>query len=110
MEMLNIPSDRGIRMVQPELIIRVEAISNYSKIFFINSRPLTVAKVLQWFEDRLQGGMFARVHRSHLVNTNFVKEINGHNQCGLLLTNGEHIVMSRRKKVALRHPCGMANG
>jgi len=102
MNFIQIPFDRGIRMVQAEEIIRVEGCSNYSKIFFASGRPMTVAKVLHWFEDHLPVQMFARVHRSHLVNKIFVYEINGCNYSNLLLTNGESIPISRRKKILLK--------
>lgn len=101
MNLVNIPFDRGIRLVQAEQIIRIEGQSNYSKIHFATGQPMTVAKVLHWFEDHLPPQMFARVHRSHLVNKLFVQEINGLNYNNLLLTNGESIAMSRRKKVLL---------
>jgi two-component system, LytTR family, response regulator len=102
MNFIKIPFDRGIRMVQAEEIIRVEGLSNYSKIFFATGKQMTVAKVLHWFEDHLPVQMFARVHRSHLVNKIFVHEINGSNYSNLLLTNGENIPISRRKKILLK--------
>jgi len=57
-----------------------------------------VAKVLQWFQVHLPGEMFSRVHRSHLVNNIFIDQINGTRQNIILLSNGDHIAMSRRKK------------
>lgn len=81
-----------------EQIIRVEALSNYSRIHFADGNKLVVAKVLQWFQDFLPAEMFIRVHRSHLVNKQFVKAINGRKIKTILLNNGENVVVSRRKK------------
>ena len=97
MKLLRIPNSRGVLFVPPAQIIRIEGMSNYSKIFFTNDRPMVVAKVLCWFQQTLPQQMFARVHRSHLVNRLFVKETDGSNI--ILLTNGEKIAMSRRKKM-----------
>jgi len=97
MQLIAIPYDRGIRLVRVEQIVRVEGQSNYSKIHFASGDPMTVAKVLHWFEMHLPMELFARVHRSHLVNKMFVQEINGLNYSNLLLTNGESIAISRRK-------------
>ncbi len=102
MNFIKIPFDRGIYMVQAEEIIRVEGLSNYSKIFFSAGKPVIVAKVLHWFEDRLPVQMFARVHRSHLVNKIFMHEINGTHFSNLLLKNGDNIPISRRKKLLLK--------
>ncbi|MEO6254280.1 MAG: LytTR family DNA-binding domain-containing protein [Ferruginibacter sp.] len=99
MNLLRIPYDRGVLLVPPEQIIRIESMSNYSKIYFTGYRPMVVAKVLCWFEERLPQQMFARVHRSHLVNRLFVKETDENNI--ILLSNGEKIAMSRRKKIIL---------
>ncbi len=100
MNTLTIPAHRGKRLVEIKNIIRVEGCSNYSKIFFATGHPITVAKVLHWFEDQLPPQMFARVHRSHLVNKIFMHEINvAEPAATLLLTNGESIAMSRRKRL-----------
>ena len=101
MDLIPIPYDRGIRLVPAGNIVRVEGLSNYSKIYFSSGHPMTVAKVLHWFEDKLPAELFARVHRSHLVNKMFVQEINGSNYRNLLLTNGENIAIGRRKKIML---------
>ena len=101
MNLIHIPYVGGIRFAQPENIIRIEASSNYSKIYFSNAKPMTVAKVLHWFEDHLPQQMFARVHRSHLVNKMFMLQVNGAKNKMLLLNNGESIAVSRRKSGVL---------
>ena len=101
MNLFNIPYVGGIRFVQPENIIRIEASSNYSKVYFSNAKPMMVAKVLHWFEDQLPQQMFARVHRSHLVNKMFMCQVNGAKNKMLLLNNGESIAVSRRKSGVL---------
>jgi len=79
-------------------IIRVEAHSNYSRIYFADGSTLVLAKVLQWFEDFLPDEMFIRVHRSHLINKQFVTAIKGRKIKTILLNNGENVVVSRRRK------------
>jgi two-component system, LytTR family, response regulator len=100
MENFSIPHEQGVCIVLTTDIIRVQGHSNYSKIHFRKGNPLLVAKVLQWFETRLPEAMFARVHRSHLVNRNYVTSIVGKHTA--ILNNGEAICMSRRKKKQLQ--------
>ena len=81
-------------------IIRIEAVSNYSRIYLSNGNTIVVAKVLHLLQDLLPETMFVRVHRSHLVNKQFVenvKEKNGSRT--LLFFNGETIPISRRNKL-----------
>ncbi|MCX6318721.1 MAG: LytTR family DNA-binding domain-containing protein [Bacteroidetes bacterium] len=99
--LIRIPNNRGVFITAADQIVRIEALSNYSKIYFISRPPLTVAKVLQWFEPMLPPGMFSRVHRSHLVNKLFIQQIIVARQNTLMLSNGEKIQMSRRKKALL---------
>ncbi|MEI2737766.1 MAG: LytTR family DNA-binding domain-containing protein [Chitinophagaceae bacterium] len=95
-----IPTNKGVKEVMTDNIIRVEANSNYSKIYFNNAYPLTVAKVLQWFEDKLPDNSFCRIHRGHIVNRRFIESLSDDNK--LLLANGEQLQVSKRKKKAFR--------
>jgi DNA-binding LytR/AlgR family response regulator len=101
MNLFNIPGTKKSMAVPAEEIIRVEAVSNYSRIYFSNGKNIIVAKVLHWFEGELPMNMFTRVHRSHLVNNLYVQGINGTHAKSLLLYNGESITISRRKSVLM---------
>jgi two-component system, LytTR family, response regulator len=101
MSTIQIPHCHGIRIAQPEEIIRVEASSNYCKIYFSSGGPMLVAKVLLWFEKKLPEQMFTRIHRRHLVNNTFIAQVNMAKQSTILLSNGEMIKMSRRKRALL---------
>ena len=96
MKQLFIPTNRGIKVVMAKNIIRIEANSNYCRIYFDNEHPLTVAKVLHWFEVKLSGESFYRIHHKHIVNSLFISEISINSK--LILINGEQLQISRRKK------------
>lgn len=100
MKQVYIPTNKGIKVVMTENIIRVEANSNYCKVYFDNAYPLTVAKVLQWFEDKLPEDFFCRIHRTHLVNRIFITAVSGDYK--LTLLNGEQLQVSKRKKNVFR--------
>jgi two-component system LytT family response regulator len=85
-----------MKVVMTENIIRIEASSNYCRVYFDNEYPLTVAKLLHWFEDHLPEEFFYRIHRTHIVNRKFVTEIS--TSSILRLINGEQLQVSRRKK------------
>ena len=98
MKQLIIPTNKGAKVVLISNIIRVEASSCYSKIYFNNERPLLVAKVLRWFEDHLPHEVFCRIHRTHLVNRMYVTSVLDRSSVALI--SGEIIQISRRKKRA----------
>jgi two-component system, LytTR family, response regulator len=93
-----VPTDRGMQVIDVHSIIRVQSLSNYSKLFFQNGRTLVVAKVLRWFEERLLTYHFLRIHRAHLVNSDRMKAFKNANTIEIELMNGERLIVARRKK------------
>ena len=96
MQLFLIPTNKGLKSVRADNIIRIQAISNYCKIYFDNEYPLTVAKLLLWFVGKLPEDIFCRIHRGQIVNRNFISSIS----CNKILTlvNGEQLQISKRKK------------
>ncbi len=104
--MLKLPTCKGLEFIDTSTIVRVEAMSNYSKLFFNNGKTLVVAKVLHWFEESLSAILFIRTHRTHLINKNFIRQYINADGGKLVLCNGECIDVSKRKKNnLLRHLC-----
>lgn len=86
----------GVFFFEPADIIRLEGESNYTRFFFTSHKPILVSRTLKEYEDILVDYDFIRAHKSHLVNKRFVKSLDKE---GLLwLTDGSHIIVSRRKK------------
>jgi len=83
------------------IIDRIEASSNYSKIYFNNGRLLVVARILSAFQKELEGRGFVRVHDRHLVNikriASFEAEASGRRFAALLC--GTRIPVSQRKSI-----------
>ena len=103
-----LPTCTGIELITISNIIRIEAISNYSKLFFANacaatggSKTLVVAKVLKWFDELLTEKGFIRIHRSHLVNLSCISCYNNNNRHKIILQNQEQIDISRRKRSSI---------
>ena len=65
---ITIATAEGLYFFKPEEIIRLEASSNYTNIFFTNKKKLLTAKVLKEFAALLEPMGFVRTHRTHLVN------------------------------------------
>ncbi len=86
----------GKYYVDTNNIIRCEASSNYTKLFFTNQQPLLIAKTLSACATAISDNNFVRIHQSHLVNRNFIAHIarNGN----VVLKDGTVCNISRRKK------------
>src|SRR5689334_18975206 len=92
-----IPYAKGLAVVDINSIVRIEAVSNYSRIFLADGRQFLVSKVLKQMESMLSGKGFARVHRSHLINAAYIQAYN-FRRLRVRLRNNEEIVISRRKR------------
>lgn len=96
-----LPTCDGISIIDTSMIIRVQSISNYSKLFFSNGKILVVAKVLGWFEEKLPEQLFIRVHRSHIVSLNYVQAYCNSGGTRIILRDNTAINISRRKRPAV---------
>lgn len=65
---ITIATTEGKYFFSPEEIVRLEASSNYTNIYFSNKKKMVTAKVLKEFVHLLEPLGFVRTHRTHLVN------------------------------------------
>ncbi len=86
----------GATSYLPQDIIRLQASSNYTHIFFTNKKKILVPKVLKEFELILEPYGFLRTHRAHLVNQAFIQTINSKGQ--IVMADQSKALLSRRKK------------
>lgn len=93
---LALSTTEGVFFFDPKEIIRLEGESNYTRFYFTNRKPLLISHTLKDYEDILAEHGFIRPHKSHLINKSFVKQLD--REGFLLLTDGSHINVSRRKK------------
>jgi two-component system LytT family response regulator len=94
---LSLPNSQGYTLVDIKNIIHVEADSNYSIFHLANDEKVTVSKVLKEYEELLPEQQFVRIHKSSIVNLNYVKEYNSKNGLEVILNNGKKIAVSRRR-------------
>ena len=95
---IGLPTNDRIEFIEVKSIIRCQGESNYTHIYFENKKPLLVAKTLIEFEELLKEYHFIRVHKTHLVNLNHVKTYLRNDGGQLILSNGDRVQISRRRK------------
>ncbi len=98
LERIVLHSADAVTFVKPSEIIRCESLDNYTKFFLTSRESILISKNIKHYETLLSGFGFYRVHRSHLVNTAFVKEFHKRDGGYIILKNGKDLPLSRRKR------------
>jgi two-component system LytT family response regulator len=93
-----IATEIGFEFVKFNSIIYLEAQSNYTKINLSNGNSIIASKTLKSFEELLPEELFFRVHKTYLVNLNFITRFTKINEFLVELSTGEKIPVSIRKK------------
>jgi len=79
-------------------ILYCESDSNYCKVKCIDGKEIHLAKTLKFIEELINNSIFFRIHKSYLVNLNYIKSFDKINDLSVKLTNGEDLPVSVRKK------------
>ncbi|MGB0892462.1 MAG: LytR/AlgR family response regulator transcription factor [Flavobacteriaceae bacterium] len=87
-----------IVIVDLDTIIHCKSDNNYTEFYMQNGQKIVVSKTLKYFADILKEYQFLRVHQSHLVNLQFIKEFIKSDGGYIILTNKKTIPVSVRKK------------
>jgi two-component system, LytTR family, response regulator len=98
---ISLPLSGKTIFVKSEDILYCKADGNYSEIFFKENRKEFLSKKLKDIEEIIHSNNFFRVHRSYLVNIQYIKEFVKTDGQYLVLENDATIPVSRDKKETL---------
>ena len=71
-QQLILPTVQGFDVVKVEDIVRLQADGNFTQVYLKDNSKKMVCRFLKHFDEILEEP-FIRVHRSHIINTQFVK-------------------------------------
>jgi two-component system LytT family response regulator len=95
---LCIPTFKGFAILKLEDIILCEAEKNYTIIHLKDKKNIIVSRPLLEYENILEGTTFLRIHRTFLINLQHVAEYHRGEGGVIIMSNGEEVEISRRKK------------
>lgn len=93
-----LPTTNGFTVVNPEDIIRCESDRNYTFIFLKDGRRILVSRTIKEYDEMLAEFNFFRIHQSHLINLNFLKNYTRGRGGYVELTDGTVLDVSARRK------------
>jgi len=106
---LALNSQDKIKVVKISDIIRCESSGSYTLFYTRAGDQILVTKTLKEYDALLSDYGFVRVHQSHLVNTECIKEFVKTDGGYLVLDNKKEIPVSSRKKSTVMKVLGSLN-
>lgn len=70
-------TDERAQFLKLDLIVCIRAAGDYSEVITTEGKPALVLKSLREWEERLPEKHFARIHRSTIINLEYVERIEG---------------------------------
>jgi two-component system, LytTR family, response regulator len=103
-----VKSVNRIVIVQVAEIVRLEAEDNYVRLWA--DRPYLHKETLTHLIELLDPAEFLRVHRSHAVNIQAVRELRPllHGEFLIVLSNGTELTSGRSYRATIQHTFGLA--
>jgi len=94
---LIIPSLHGFEVIKISDIMHLKAEGSYTSLRLKDGKEKLVTRTLKVFEDTLPPRQFCRVHKSHLINIDFIKDFSTRSGGFITLNDSSVIAVSRRK-------------
>ena len=95
-----VPSSIGLEFLDVNEIIYCKSESNYTFIILTNKKKKVLAKTLKYFDELLPKNIFFRCHHSYIINLNHIKTYVKSDGGYIIMSNGDHVGISRHKKEA----------
>ena len=94
---LVLPAAHGFDLLAFDDLIRFEGDGCYTRVFIKGGKSKMISRTLKDFEDSLPQKQFFRIHKSHLINLNHIKEYSNLSGSYVTMTDGSKVELSRRK-------------
>lgn len=88
-----LPTLEGFEVVRMEEIVRLQGNGNFTDIFLRDKTKKMVCRFLKHFSEILPYP-FVRIHKSHIINVNYVKSYNKNSGGYVVLEDGNEIEIS----------------
>ncbi len=96
-----VPTYDGLHILKVSDIIRCESSSNYTYFHLKDAKPILASRTLKEYDQMLSGFHFERIHKSHLINMNYVKRYVPSDGGYMVMEDGSRIPVANRKKEQL---------
>jgi two-component system LytT family response regulator len=101
-----LPEIDGINYVEVNQIIRCKADVNYTLFYMNGGKKIVVAKTLKTYQEFLCGEHFLRIHKSHIINLEYVVKYIKGDGGEVEMSDGSILPVARKMKQILLKSLG----
>lgn len=95
---IGIPTQVGLEFIKVSDILYCTADRSYTFLYLKNKKSMLATRKIKEFENLLSTHDFFRVHRSHLINLNYIEKYYKGTGGYVVMSDGKAIDVARRKK------------
>ena len=92
---ITINHSKGIKVIEDDSIVRLQAEGNCTKLFFADGTSYLDTRTLKIYAELLDSTKFFRIHKSNIVNLNFLSDYSNQEGNFAIMNNGDEISISR---------------
>jgi two-component system LytT family response regulator len=93
-----LPTLEGFEIVNISTIVHCEAVDNFTRFHFEAGAPMLICRTLKYFEEVLKEHRFFRIHRSYMINPDFVVRYSKGKGGYVTMKNNQELEISPNKK------------
>jgi two-component system LytT family response regulator len=93
-----LPILEGFEVVEVQDVIRCQANDNFTDFFMKDGSKKLICRTLKFYDEILSELGFLRVHRSHLINMDYVKGYKKGKGGQVVMSDGSHVDVSPNRK------------
>lgn len=98
MQKIAVPTSDGVKFLKIDNIIHCKSDGSYTLFHLLSEKPLLVTRTLKEYAEILPDQIFFRIHKSHLVNINYVEQYVNRDGAMVVMENSDQLPIARNRK------------
>ena len=91
---------KHLKLIKTDKIMFCKADGSYTNVYLINGESFIISKRIKIINEFLVSSIFVRCHKSYIVNINYIIDFSSRKPFWVMLSNGEKVIVSERKRKA----------
>lgn len=96
-------TDRKKKQIIVRDVVMLEGDGNYTYFHLKCGKKILLSKTMKEYCELFEQNDFVRITKSHLINLNYLKDVDKFGEMAVIMQSGQRIEVSRRRKNLFNH-------